>query len=178
MEQSLGGSGVGRATKKVRRRDDDLPDVGDMETDDGGSKVASFKDKLLGWNPNESIEEDYEEDEFELLDRDSDDERNSRYQILGKSTHSDSKEYGENSDHQVSGRKIGFYNLISKLHLLWKPRRSLQLMDLENDYYFVKFQSKEDYNKALIEGPWTIYGQYLIVQPWSSSFNTSQSLPN
>ncbi|MBA0840894.1 hypothetical protein Goarm_003431, partial [Gossypium armourianum] len=38
--------------------------------------------------------------------------------------------------------------------------------------------SKEDYNKALIEGLWTIYDQYLTVQPWLSSFNTSQSLQN
>ncbi|MBA0749328.1 hypothetical protein Gogos_003273, partial [Gossypium gossypioides] len=38
--------------------------------------------------------------------------------------------------------------------------------------------SKEDYNKALIEGLRTIYDQYLTVKPWLSSFNTSQSLPN
>lgn len=41
-----------------------------MKTDDGGSKVASFKDELLGWVSNGSVEEDYEEDELELLDGD------------------------------------------------------------------------------------------------------------
>ncbi|MBA0808983.1 hypothetical protein Gohar_024676, partial [Gossypium harknessii] len=67
MEQSLGGSGVGRA-KKVRRRDDDSPDVGDMETDDGGSKVASFKDKLLGVNSlkQKGIQINEPREEFEL----------------------------------------------------------------------------------------------------------------
>ncbi|MBA0816773.1 hypothetical protein Gohar_001400 [Gossypium harknessii] len=47
--ESLGGeSGVARATKKVCRREDDPPNVGDMEVDEGRAKVVSFKDKLLG----------------------------------------------------------------------------------------------------------------------------------
>ncbi|MBA0791459.1 hypothetical protein Gohar_016037, partial [Gossypium harknessii] len=32
-----------------------------------------------------------------------------------------------------------------------------------NDYYIMKFQAKRDYEKALTEGSWVIYGQYLMV---------------
>ncbi|KAA3484330.1 Endonuclease/exonuclease/phosphatase [Gossypium australe] len=36
-------------------------------------------------------------------------------------------------------------------------------MDLENDYYLVKFQDEEDYSTALICGTWIIFRQYLMV---------------
>ncbi|MBA0650200.1 hypothetical protein Goklo_017649, partial [Gossypium klotzschianum] len=38
-------------------------------------------------------------------------------------------------------------------------------MDLENDYYLVKFKGEVDYVKALKEGPWDVYGipQEIIV---------------
>ncbi|MBA0799936.1 hypothetical protein Gohar_010414, partial [Gossypium harknessii] len=45
-------------------------------------------------------------------------------------------------------------------------------MDLENDYYLVKFKGEVDYVKALKERPWDVYGQYLRIQPWSSMFST------
>ncbi|MBA0650059.1 hypothetical protein Goklo_017549 [Gossypium klotzschianum] len=145
MEQSLGSSGVRRATKKVRRRDDDPLDVGDMETDDGGSKVASFKDKLLGWASNESVKEDYEEDEFELLDGD----------VLTKTMNGISnikfservhtliqKTMAKTMIIKFLGRKIGFNNMVSKPHILWKVRRTIITRR-------------------------TIYGQYLTVKSWS-----------
>ncbi|MBA0582307.1 hypothetical protein Gorai_024458 [Gossypium raimondii] len=38
--------------------------------------------------------------------------------------------------------------------------------------------SKDDYEKALTQGPWTVFGQYLTVQPWSPDFNPLQPFPN
>ncbi|KAL4341889.1 hypothetical protein GQ457_08G023010 [Hibiscus cannabinus] len=35
-----------------------------------------------------------------------------------------------------------------------------------------------DYARVLTDGPWTIYGSYLTVQPWSRSFNTSEKFPS
>lgn len=108
-----------------------------MESDDGCSKVALLKDKLLGWDPNKSIEEDYEKDEFELIDGDvvtetlnviPDIKFPERVHTLIQ------KSMAKTVIIKRLGRKIGFNNLISKLHLLWKQRRSFQLIDLENDY--------------------------------------------
>ncbi|KAL4324878.1 hypothetical protein GQ457_11G030110 [Hibiscus cannabinus] len=50
----------------------------------------------------------------------------------------------------------------------------IQLIDLDNEYYLVRFADTCDYTRALTDGPWTIYGSYLIVQPWSRSFSTSE----
>ncbi|PPD79299.1 hypothetical protein GOBAR_DD23771 [Gossypium barbadense] len=52
-----------------------------------------------------------------------------------------------------------------------------KLMDLDNDYYIMKFQTKADYEKALTEGLWMIYGQYLTMQPWSPLFSTQEEYP-
>ncbi|MBA0868827.1 hypothetical protein Goshw_019315 [Gossypium schwendimanii] len=51
-------------------------------------------------------------------------------------------------------------------------------MDIENDYFLAKLQSLEDYNKVITQGPWIIYGQYLIVQPWINFFNPKKPYLN
>ncbi|MBA0817652.1 hypothetical protein Gohar_021748 [Gossypium harknessii] len=48
-------------------------------------------------------------------------------------------------------------------------------MDLENDFFLVRFQDENDYNKALVGGPWVIFGRYLTVRPWSPDFSIAQS---
>ncbi|MBA0648726.1 hypothetical protein Goklo_016395 [Gossypium klotzschianum] len=52
---------------------------------------------------------------------------------------------------KLLGRRIGFSTLNSKLYAIWKMSRMFQLMDLDNDYYIVKFQARADYEKALAE---------------------------
>ncbi|KAE8719828.1 hypothetical protein F3Y22_tig00109925pilonHSYRG00011 [Hibiscus syriacus] len=69
----------------------------------------------------------------------------------------------------------------------YSMRRSLQgqyqVIDLENDYFLVKFESEQGYIHVLMEGPWMIFGCYLTVQPWSlreerhgSSFDLDKGL--
>lgn len=49
-----------------------------------------------------------------------------------------------------------------------------QLMNLDNEYFVVRFKSKVDYTKALSQGPWVVFGHYLTMQPWSPLFSTTQ----
>ncbi|KAE8720574.1 hypothetical protein F3Y22_tig00018968pilonHSYRG00003 [Hibiscus syriacus] len=76
---------------------------------------------------------------------------------------------------KLLGRNIGLNAFTNKVFALWRP--SQPFMDLENDYFLSRFQSKEDYRKVLTDGSWIIYGQYLTVQPWSFNFSTSQPYP-
>ncbi|PPD92764.1 hypothetical protein GOBAR_DD10293 [Gossypium barbadense] len=48
-----------------------------------------------------------------------------------------------------------------------------QLMDLENEFYLVRFDDIDDYNNVLTGVPWVIYGNYLTVRPWSPNFSTT-----
>ncbi|MBA0694174.1 hypothetical protein Goari_004494 [Gossypium aridum] len=65
----------------------------------------------------------------------------------------------------------------NKDYLDLESKDMVQLVDLEHDYYIVKFSIISDYKKALIDGPWTIYERYLIVQPRSRDFSTDKSYP-
>ncbi|KAK8523592.1 hypothetical protein V6N12_048109 [Hibiscus sabdariffa] len=41
-------------------------------------------------------------------------------------------------------------------------------------YYLVKFSDLGDYLKVPNKGPWTIFGHYISVEPWSIDFQQSQ----
>ena len=45
------------------------------------------------------------------------------------------------------------------------------IIDLENNYFLVKFQTAVDAERALTEGPWTVMGRNLFVQPWTPDFD-------
>ncbi|KAL4369146.1 hypothetical protein GQ457_05G010380 [Hibiscus cannabinus] len=79
---------------------------------------------------------------------------------------------------RLLGRNIGYQTLLNRIHAVWKPMGELQLIDLENNYFLVRIEDPRDYRKILTEGPWTIYGSYLTVQPWSRSFSTSEKHPS
>ncbi|KAL4296074.1 hypothetical protein GQ457_12G008940 [Hibiscus cannabinus] len=79
---------------------------------------------------------------------------------------------------RLLGRNIGYQTLLNRIHAVWKPMGEMQLIDLENSYFLVRIEDPRDYRKILTEGPWTIYGSYLTVQPWSRSFSTSEKHPS
>lgn len=54
---------------------------------------------------------------------------------------------------KLLGGRIGFNALLNKISLMWSPKGQFQLMDLENDFYLVRFQVEDDYHRALIKGP-------------------------
>ncbi|KAG8500476.1 hypothetical protein CXB51_002741 [Gossypium anomalum] len=66
----------------------------------------------------------------------------------------------------------------NKFYNMWRPSAPLNMMDIENGYFLVKFQNKLDCEKALSEGLWTIFGQYLTVQPWTLAFDPTQAYPS
>ncbi|KAL4291217.1 hypothetical protein GQ457_14G013430 [Hibiscus cannabinus] len=79
---------------------------------------------------------------------------------------------------RLFGRTVGFKTLWSRIHALWKPVGELQLIDLDNNNFLVRFTNEGDYTKVLTQGPWTIFGNYLMVQPWSRRFSTSERHPS
>ncbi|MBA0571033.1 hypothetical protein Golob_004629, partial [Gossypium lobatum] len=48
---------------------------------------------------------------------------------------------------KLLGQRIAFNALVNEVHMLCKPKQSFQLMDLENDYYLVKFQDEYYHSK-------------------------------
>lgn len=74
---------------------------------------------------------------------------------------------------KLLGRYIGYTALCNWLGSLWNAALGVSVIDLENDYLFVRFQSERDAEFAFTQGPWTIMGHYLIVQLWTPRFDNS-----
>lgn len=77
---------------------------------------------------------------------------------------------------KLLGRRIGYSAFHNKLYALWKPSRHFRLMDLDNEYFLVRFQAIEDYTPVLARGPCVIFRKYLTVQPWRMGFDPSALL--
>ncbi|PPD96434.1 hypothetical protein GOBAR_DD06554 [Gossypium barbadense] len=60
----------------------------------------------------------------------------------------------------------------------WRTNQPLEIIDLENDYFSVKFQTDEEYLEALASEPCTIVGHCLIMRPWMPAFSTDQPYPS
>ncbi|KAL4363781.1 hypothetical protein GQ457_04G017640 [Hibiscus cannabinus] len=78
---------------------------------------------------------------------------------------------------KLLGRKIVYGTLQTKINKALKPSESFQLIDIKNDYFLLTFLSRSDYMKALTEGPWMIFGHYLIVEPLTIDFSVHQPFP-
>ncbi|CAN1121243.1 hypothetical protein LINPERHAP1_LOCUS5970 [Linum perenne] len=58
-----------------------------------------------------------------------------------------------------------------RLESLWARAGRIQVLDLANNFYLVRFSADEDYQRALFEGTWKIYDYYFSVAKWSPEFN-------
>ncbi|XP_015973162.1 uncharacterized protein LOC107496423 [Arachis duranensis] len=54
---------------------------------------------------------------------------------------------------------------------MWSKKGTIDVIDLSNDFYLVKFYASEDFDYALLEGPWKIFDHYLTVRLWEPNFN-------
>ncbi|KAE8720374.1 hypothetical protein F3Y22_tig00020138pilonHSYRG00048 [Hibiscus syriacus] len=75
------------------------------------------------------------------------------------------------------GKKIGYKALLNRIKTLWNPLGAINLIDLDSDYYLVRFTLEDDFHHVLSEGSWVIYGSYLTVQPCSRNFSTAVDHP-
>lgn len=50
------------------------------------------------------------------------------------------------------------------------------LIDFPNDFFIVRFTSREEYCLALLTGPWMIGNNYLHVQRWQLNFVADEAI--
>ncbi|KAI9110340.1 hypothetical protein K1719_018782 [Acacia pycnantha] len=76
---------------------------------------------------------------------------------------------------KVLGWSVPKHVLMDRVRRMWKPKQSLKVVPLSNEYYIVSFSSKEDRDYAYYEGPWMINDHYLLVQRWRPNFNPGRA---
>ena len=67
---------------------------------------------------------------------------------------------------KLLGRDIGYNLLYRKIHELWKPKASVDLVAIDNGFSSIRFSSEEDYEFTKYKGPWMIVNHYLTVRQW------------
>ncbi|CAN1810420.1 hypothetical protein LINPERHAP1_LOCUS25900 [Linum perenne] len=72
---------------------------------------------------------------------------------------------------KVLEKSFSFLATKRRLEYLWAKSGSIQVSDLANNFYLVRFASQEDYSLAAFKGPWKIYDYYFSVSQWSPSFD-------
>ncbi|KAJ1391938.1 hypothetical protein SESBI_36197 [Sesbania bispinosa] len=65
---------------------------------------------------------------------------------------------------KLLGKRIGLKFLTVRLLKLWNPMGEMEVIDLENDYFLIKFSNFNDTKHVFQGGPWMIMGHYLVVQ--------------
>uniref|UniRef100_A0A1S8ACP9 GroES-like zinc-binding alcohol dehydrogenase family protein n=1 Tax=Citrus limon TaxID=2708 RepID=A0A1S8ACP9_CITLI len=73
---------------------------------------------------------------------------------------------------KLLGKNIGYRALCARLASMWKPSMGFSVIDLENNYYLIRFRAAGDAIDALTKGSWIILGHYLTVQPWTLDFDS------
>ncbi|PPS03824.1 hypothetical protein GOBAR_AA16838 [Gossypium barbadense] len=123
-----------RNTKKVRFKDVDMDMSSEMAMDLFPASTMSWRDKVLGTvNGIPAIK--FSKRIMQILVRDM------VTMVVVK----------------LLGRNLMYSTLYNMIFSLWKLSHSFQLMDVENGYYLVKFQNKEDYEKVLTQGPYLLF---------------------
>ncbi|PPR91394.1 hypothetical protein GOBAR_AA29289 [Gossypium barbadense] len=167
--------------KKVRFRDKEEETSNDMVIELSSDLPTSWKERLVGHSSKKGFNGSEEKEAIDILEGDI-----QRSMVNGMSSIMFSDRIHQillqGMDNTVIlkllGRNIGFSILQNKIYSMWRPIATIHMMDIENDYFLVKFQNKLDYEKVLSEGPWTIFGQYFTVQPWTMAFDSTQAYPS
>nr|POE68955.1 hypothetical protein CFP56_69614 [Quercus suber] len=73
------------------------------------------------------------------------------------------------------GRKVGFLFLSTKLRSMWRPSGRMDIIDLGNDFFLVKFELKMDLDVVLKGGPWFVGQQFLAIRKWEPEFKAEEA---
>lgn len=79
---------------------------------------------------------------------------------------------------KLLGRNIGYTYLCNRLKQIWSIKGSLQVIDLDNGYYCVRFSSRIEYDFVLTGLPWLIADHYLTIRRWTPYFRSDEASIN
>lgn len=161
-----------------------MPDLSFKEDRDtansskGGSKML-YRDFVMGSKGRVRMDEDGSMDMREIFDDDEIEKSNDRTWFgIGMTWEEKIKAHHPWCNSliiKLVGRSIGYHYLWRCLQEMWRTQGEPLLIDLGFDYFIVKLSRREEYEKALSEGPWTIGDNYLHVQRWRHNLNTEMA---
>ncbi|KAJ1377585.1 Endonuclease/exonuclease/phosphatase superfamily [Sesbania bispinosa] len=71
---------------------------------------------------------------------------------------------------KVLGRKMTLRYFQARLYKLWQPRARMEIIDLDNEYFIIRFEDLHDLQHVLDDGPWMLTDHYVVIQRWRPGF--------
>ncbi|CAN1138977.1 hypothetical protein LINPERHAP2_LOCUS10985 [Linum perenne] len=59
----------------------------------------------------------------------------------------------------------------TRIQNLWAVRGQVRITDMGSGFFTARFDSSEDYRRALLEGPWKIEEHYIVPRLWQEGFD-------
>ncbi|KAJ1394891.1 hypothetical protein SESBI_33832 [Sesbania bispinosa] len=101
---------------------------------------------------------------------------------LGVNGHNVSEEDGELfeldaqlDEHAASssdkdGKCMGLRYFHDHFLKLWRPKGSMEVTDIDDEYFVIRFEDLADLQHLLDDGPWMLADHYIVIQRWQPSF--------
>ncbi|CAN1145751.1 hypothetical protein LINPERHAP2_LOCUS14862 [Linum perenne] len=77
---------------------------------------------------------------------------------------------------KVLEKNFSFGAVKRRLESLWAKNGNIQVSDIANSFFLVRFEHPKDYQCAAFRGPWKIYDYYISVGLWTPEFNKEEPL--
>lgn len=71
---------------------------------------------------------------------------------------------------KVLGKLWYYPQLVAKLDILWGLHGDAEMLDLENNFYYIKAMSDKKCEMILTESPWQLAGSFLSIRKWIPGF--------
>uniref|UniRef100_A0A803LHK0 CCHC-type domain-containing protein n=1 Tax=Chenopodium quinoa TaxID=63459 RepID=A0A803LHK0_CHEQI len=65
--------------------------------------------------------------------------------------------------------------ITQRVRVMWRPKGYLEIIDLGKDVYLFRFSIQDDYERAMLGGPWFILDHYLMITKWKPNFRPSMN---
>lgn len=75
---------------------------------------------------------------------------------------------------RLLGKSVNLRFLTGRLQAMWARKGAIHVLDMDGDFFLVRFDDNGDYKHALFEGPWLILDHYLLVQRWRPMFKPTK----
>ncbi|XP_031116597.1 uncharacterized protein LOC116020253 [Ipomoea triloba] len=69
------------------------------------------------------------------------------------------------------GKSINFNVLKQRLPGIWNLQGRLDFIDIGYGFFVARFSNTVDYMHVLLDGPWKIFDNYLVIQRWQPEFD-------
>ena len=64
--------------------------------------------------------------------------------------------------------------MTQRIRVLWKPRGTVEVIDLGKGVFLFRFSLQDDYERALFGGPWYVLDHYLMINRWKPNFRPTE----